>query len=72
MSKKKNFEQTLENLEDIVKELEGGELGLDASIKKFESGLKMYEECRGLLKDAEKKIAILTKNLQEQDYEEEQ
>lgn len=71
MSKQKNFEQTLEKLETIVKELEGGELGLDKSIKKFEDGLKMYQECRDLLKDAEKKISILTQNLKEEDYQEE-
>ncbi len=31
----------------------------------------MYQECRDLLKDAEKKISILTKNLKEEDYQEE-
>ena len=71
MSKQKNFEQTLDKLENIVKELESGELGLDGSIKKFEDGLKMYQECRELLKDAEKKISILTQNLKEEDYSEE-
>lgn len=72
MSKQKNFEATLDKLESIVKDLEGGELGLDGSIKKFEDGLKMYQECRELLKDAEKKITILTKNLKEEEYPEEQ
>ena len=67
----KNFEGTLEKLEKIVEDLEGGELGLDKSIKKFEDGLKMYQECRDLLKDAEKKVSILTKNLKEEDYQEE-
>lgn len=71
MSKQKNFEQTLDKLENIVKELESGELGLDGSLKKFEDGLKMYQECRELLKDAEKKISILTQNLKEEDYSEE-
>ncbi|MCO4755898.1 MAG: exodeoxyribonuclease VII small subunit [Bacteriovoracaceae bacterium] len=71
MSKQKNFEATLEKLETIVKELEGGELGLDGSIKKFENGLKLYQDCRELLKDAEKKITILTENLKEEQYQEE-
>lgn len=71
MSKQKNFEAALDKLESIVKELEGGELGLDSSIKKFEDGLKMYQDCREHLKDAEKKISILTKNLKEEEYQEE-
>lgn len=65
-----NFEATLEKLEQIVEDLEGGELGLDKSIKKFEDGIKMYQECRALLKDAEKKVSLLTKNLKEEDYQE--
>ncbi|MEX0799461.1 MAG: exodeoxyribonuclease VII small subunit [Bacteriovoracaceae bacterium] len=70
-SKQKNFEATLNKLEEVVAELESGDLGLDGSIKKFEDGLKMYQECRELLKNAEKKIQILTKNLKEEDYKEE-
>ncbi|MBG60068.1 MAG: exodeoxyribonuclease VII small subunit [Halobacteriovoraceae bacterium] len=71
MSKQKKFETALEKLESIVEELEGGELGLDDSIKKFENGIKLYQDCRGLLKDAEKKISILTDTLKEEQYEEE-
>ena len=38
---KKDFESTLDKLEDIVQGLEGGELTLDQSIKEFEQGIKL-------------------------------
>lgn len=63
--KTKNFEEALESLEQIVSELESGNLGLDDSLNKFEEGLKSYQQCKELLESAEKKISILTKNLKE-------
>ncbi len=66
--KKKIFEQTLEELENIVTKLENGELNLDESIKHFEIATKLYKECKVELDKAEKKIAVLTESLQEEDY----
>lgn len=56
---KPNFEENIENLETIVKELEKGDLNLDDSISKFEQGIKIAKECNKMLEDAEKKITIL-------------
>ncbi|MBQ3145464.1 MAG: exodeoxyribonuclease VII small subunit [Clostridia bacterium] len=36
-----NFEETMQQLETIVKELEEGKLNLDDSIKKFEQGINL-------------------------------
>lgn len=69
-SKNKNFEGTLEKLEKIVTELEGGETSLDQSIKKFEKGIGLFNECRDFLSDAEQKIKVLTESLKEEDYSE--
>jgi exodeoxyribonuclease VII small subunit len=69
-SKKKNFEETLDKLEKIVNELEGGEVSLDQSIKKFEKGIELYNECRDFLADAEQKIKVLTDSLKEEEYSE--
>jgi exodeoxyribonuclease VII small subunit len=69
-SKKKNFEGTLDKLEKIVNELEGGEVSLDQSIKKFEKGIELYNECRDFLADAEQKIKVLTDSLKEEEYSE--
>ena len=65
MSKKeenKNFEELMEKLENIVQELEKGDLNLDASVSKFEEGMKISKECNKILEDSEKRITILLQN----------
>lgn len=70
--KKKNFEGTLDKLEKIVSDLESGDVSLDQSIKKFEKGIELYNECRDFLANAEKKIKVLTDSLKEEDYSEDE
>ena len=55
----KNFEKSMQDLENIVTELEKGELNLDESVKKFEEGMKIAKQCNNILENAEKKITIL-------------
>lgn len=55
----KSFEEQIEKLENIVKELEKGDLNLDDSVAKFEEGIKISKECNEILETAEKKISIL-------------
>ena len=43
-----NFEKSMENLENIVTELEKGELNLDESVKKFEEGMKIAKQCNNI------------------------
>jgi exodeoxyribonuclease VII small subunit len=50
------FEEALKRLEEIVARLEGGQVGLDESIKLYESGEKLKARCEALLKDAEARI----------------
>ena len=54
-----NFEKNMSDLENIVTELEKGDLNLDESISKFEEGIKTSKQCNKILEDAEKKITIL-------------
>lgn len=61
MAKKNNFEQSLEQLEKIVSELESGDLPLEESIKRFEEGMKLSKLCSQILDDTEKKIIMLVK-----------
>lgn len=56
------FEDAIKKLEDIAKELENGELGLDESVKKFEEGMNLSKVCTKMLSDAEKKINLLIEN----------
>ena len=54
--KNKDFESSLEKLEEIVTKLEAGDLPLEKSIKAFEDGIKLTRHCQKLLTDAELKI----------------
>ncbi len=56
------FEEAIKKLEEIAKELESGELGLDESVSKFEEGMKLSKICTKMLNDAEKKINLLISN----------
>ena len=68
---KKTFEEQMEALENIVNELETGELNLDESFTKFEEGMKLSKDCNKILEQAEKKITILLQedgNVTEEDF----
>ena len=56
---KENFEESMKKLEEVVVELENGNLNLDESVSKFEEGMKIAKQCNGMLETAEKKITIL-------------
>ncbi|MDD2497466.1 MAG: exodeoxyribonuclease VII small subunit [Desulfitobacteriaceae bacterium] len=64
-----NFEKALHQLEQIVKELETGELSLDDTIGRFEEGVKMVRICHQKLSQAEKKIEVLVQDLDEAETE---
>ncbi|MCK5451414.1 MAG: exodeoxyribonuclease VII small subunit [Candidatus Omnitrophica bacterium] len=59
--KETSFEKTVEKLEQIIEELENGELSLDVSLKKYEEGVKLARNCRKKLDEAKKKIDVLIK-----------
>lgn len=59
MAKEKDFEEMLEDLENIVTSLEKDDLKLDESITKFEEGMKLTKLCNTKLEEAEKRITIL-------------
>ena len=56
-----SFEDKMKRLEEIATELEKGDLDLDASVTKFEEGMKISKECNEVLEKAEKKITMLIK-----------
>ena len=49
---KKTFESALARLEQISEELEDGNLSLEASLKKFDEGIKLAEFCNAKLSEA--------------------
>lgn len=56
---KKTFESALARLEQITEELENGDLSLEASLKKFDEGIKLTEFCNTKLSEARTKVEIL-------------
>ncbi len=58
----KKFEAALARLEEIVKELEQGDLPLEQSLKLFEEGIKLSRICNRRLEDAERRVEILLKD----------
>ncbi len=61
-TKKFNLEKALTDLENLVDELESGDLPLEKAMKKFEEGIKLTRGCQAALKDAEQKVEILLKS----------
>ncbi len=58
-AKKIDFEASLGQLEQLVEQMEDGELSLEDSLKAFEQGVKLTRECQHALKEAEQKVQLL-------------
>ena len=56
------FEDCLTRLEQIVGQLEGGQLSLEDSLKVFEEGVGLARHCARYLSDAERRIELLAKD----------
>ena len=56
-----SFEQTLQRLETIVEELEGGELALERALSMFEEGVKLSRCCAEQLSAAEQRVETLVR-----------
>ncbi len=56
-----SFEKSLGRLEDIVKEMESGQLSLERMMAHFEEGSKLVKSCTHKLNEVEKKIEVLVK-----------
>jgi exodeoxyribonuclease VII small subunit len=59
--KEPTFEERLDELNALITSLEGGELGLEASIATFEKGRRLHQELLDRLSAFERRIEILTK-----------
>ena len=57
--KKIDFEGSLAQLEELVAQLEEGDLSLEKSMEAFEQGVKLTRECQTALKEAEQKVQLL-------------
>ena len=62
--KKKNFEESLNRLQEISELLESEEISLEESIKLYEEGIKLSKECFTVLEKAELKVEQLNNDLE--------
>lgn len=69
MSRNTDFEKSISELENIVAQLESGDITLDESIKLFERGMKLTNDCRKTLETAKQKIITLTQAEEENEQE---
>ena len=63
MAKKKqghDFEQSLTDLEQLVEQMESGELSLEKALETFEQGIQLTRNCQTMLSEAEQKVQLLT------------
>src|SRR5436309_15459530 len=61
----KSFEEALAELEQILSDIEGGEVPLEESLVKYERGQFLIQHCRQVLSKAEKQIEMLGKEAAE-------
>lgn len=64
-----DFEKTLSELENLVKQMEQGDITLEESLKHFERGISLTRACQKALADAEQKVLILMRNEQSETLE---
>jgi len=57
----KKFEEAMERLEEIVRDLEDGDLPLEESLKAFEEGMNLIKFCSEKLEEVERKVTKLVK-----------
>lgn len=68
--KEKSFEESLVELENIVKELEAGNVDLDKAIEKYSEAMKLAKVCGDKLNNATEKVnKILQENGKLEDFE---
>src|SRR5262249_42433190 len=54
-----SFEQSLLDLERLVRELEDGRLGLEDALARYEQGVGLIKRCHQQLRDAEQRVLLL-------------
>jgi exodeoxyribonuclease VII small subunit len=55
------FEEALQKLEDIVHQLEEGQIGLAEALGQYEQGVKLLRQCYQLLETTERRIEVLSR-----------
>lgn len=67
MAKAQTLEQSFEKLEQIIGNLENGDVSLEDSFKLYNEGMKLIQNCNQQLDKAEKKIVVLNQKEGDED-----
>ena len=67
MAKAQTLEQSLEKLEQIIGNLENGDVSLEDSFKLYNEGMKLIQNCNQQLDKVEKKIVVLNQKEGDED-----
>lgn len=59
MAKKISIEESFEQLDTLIGELQQGELSLEESFKKYEEGMKLIKHCSETIDKVEKKLEVI-------------
>ena len=66
-----SFEESLKELENIVDQLESGDIDLEKSVKLYEKGMLLKKNCEDKLKNVEmqiKKIKLVNNKIKKEDF----
>lgn len=56
---KMSFEDRMKTLEDLVKQLESGELDLDKSLEVYERAVVLRDHCKKILDESDRKVQTI-------------
>jgi exodeoxyribonuclease VII small subunit len=64
VNNEKSFEENMQELDQIVKNIESGKLNLEDMLKEFSKGMKLSKYLLKMLDDIDKKIEMIVENNQ--------
>ncbi len=64
-SKDWNYEESINNIEQIIDEIESGSLPLDAVFSQFESAVEQLQQCEAFLNKGKEKMELLIETLED-------
>lgn len=59
IQKAPSFEAALAELEQVVSEMEAGQLPLEDALAAYKRGTELLQHCRGRLEDAQQQVRVL-------------
>jgi len=65
---KLTFEEAIESLEKVVKNLSSPEIALEDAFKAYEEGVSLLKHCNATLDKVEKKVMLINDNGEEREF----